>query len=124
MPLVITRFGPGEAAVGTVPSYGIDAIEAVTAALGPLADVTGEPPPFVTVAHEDELPAALAQIATRAGELDELQRATMAWWEKAKRHYAARFERWVCPTSGGRADRMLRDPGGEGIDLLTSNATL
>ena len=97
VPVVVTRFGPGEAAVGTTPSYGEAAAAAVLAALAPLANVTGAPPPFIVVQHERELPAALAPLSAHpGGGLDELQRRAREWWERAKRHYADRFAQAVC----------------------------
>ena len=97
IPVVVLRFGPGEAAVGTVPTYDADAIEAVNAAFEPLRNVTGEPPPFVFVTHESELSARLAALAWSAERLDEQQALTMAWWRDAKRYYARAFTRWACP---------------------------
>jgi hypothetical protein len=97
IPVVVLRFGPGEAAVGTVPTYDADAIEAVNAAFAPLRNVTGEPPPFVFVTHESELSARLAALAWSAERLDEQQALTMAWWRDAKRYYARAFTRWACP---------------------------
>lgn len=103
VPLVITSYGPGEEAVGTVPSEGDAARAAVTLAYAPLANVTGEPPPFVVVATAAELPAALAPLAESAEALDALQRRARDWWDAAKRHYARRFAAAVCPRAAGEA---------------------
>ena len=99
VPVVIQTFGPGEEAVGTIPTEGAEAVEAVTTAFAPLDDVTGAPPPFVVVREPAGLPAALRPLLLAAdggAALDALQTSAREWWEQAKRHYASRFERAVC----------------------------
>ena len=93
VPLIVESFGPGEAAVGTTPTYGESAVEAVRAAFASLANVTGMPPPFLVVKHAEELPAALAGLAASSDALDEMQRRSREWWSQAKAYYAGRFER-------------------------------
>ena len=99
VPVVVARFGPGEEAVGTAPSYGAEASRAVLAAFAPLANVTGAPPPFVLVGHERELATALARLAESADELDALQARAVRWWEAAKAFYAQRMAHAVCPSA-------------------------
>ena len=99
VPVVLLRFGPGEDAVGTRPSYGERAARAVRAALAPLANVTGAAPPFVVVEHERELAARLRVLASSAAALDGMQAEAAAWWERAKAYYADRMARAVCPAA-------------------------
>ena len=83
--------------MGTTPSNGHEAIASVTAALAPLDEVSGAPPPFVVVDHESELLEALRPLAESGQALDELQTKARSWWARAKQHYAERFEMAVCP---------------------------
>ena len=99
VPVVIAEYGPGEEAVGTAPSVGAEAVAATRAAFSPLGNVTGEPPPFVAVTYEHELPDALAPLLSSPEMLDALQARSLAWWRASKRHYAAAFEQVVCPWS-------------------------
>jgi hypothetical protein len=98
VPLIVRRFGPGEAAVGTVPDSGEEGRALVVAAFAPLSNVSGgEPPPFVVVDHEDELAEALKPYAASASALDALQARMLQWWVRAKRHYADALGHAVCP---------------------------
>ena len=96
--MIVESFGPGEAAVGTVPSEGTAAVVLVRHAFAPLRNVTGAAPPFITVRTPAELPAALHRLVADGAALDALQAANRAWWERAIRYYAGRFARAVCPS--------------------------
>ena len=99
IPIVVRRFGPGEEAVWTTPSYGKNASDAVKAALSPLDNVTGKPPPFIVVEREDELASVLGKLVSNndgGKALDALQAENRAWWQQAKAFYAAKFAGIVC----------------------------
>jgi hypothetical protein len=97
VPVIIRRFGPGEEAVGTTPDTGITGAVLTSAALLPLDNVTGTPPPFVVVDHETDLFSALEPFAVSSQSLDQLQQRARSWWHLAKQHYAHTFESRICP---------------------------
>jgi len=97
VPTIVEEWGPGEAAVGTTPTYGAAATADVRAAFAPLTLVTGTPPPFITVPRVSDLPTALAPLLASHDALDALQARVVEWWGRAKRHYADAMESAVCP---------------------------
>ena len=106
VPVIIRQFGPGEAAVGTVPEYGPRAAQLVATAFAPLHHVTGSEPPFVVVDHESQLPEALRPLLEDGGRLDALQAQALEWWTMAKRFYSRNLEQAACPAGPWRASKV------------------